>query len=274
MAERLRVRTDVGTSKTYTAMPGLPVSIAVPPGQTSGLRVERAGNSQRELAIAEVQIPGVDVDRTLVLPRVPAQWGAPDSILLSSTDGWREPCVDVGDDVRCAAGRGGVGEEPGALDRTVRLGTGASYAVSASATPVNGDALQGQIQRGQLVNARASSSAVDDARGSAIAAIDGDPGTTWVADPKDTSPTLSVSWLADANGALRAGDARPPDCGREGDAGRARLSRRQPVGRVAERRDRTRSDRSVPVGSTSASWTSSAPPTGLRTARRRRSGSA
>ena len=64
-------------------------------------------------------------------------------------------------------------------------------------TPVDGDALQGLIQRDQLVNVRASSTAVEDARGSAVAAIDGDPGTTWVADPDDKSPTLSVSWLAE-----------------------------------------------------------------------------
>ncbi len=196
-SEPLRVRTDSGTSKAYDAIPGAALTIPLPPGRTSGLRVERAGSSRRELSVAEVQIPGVDVDRTLVLPRVPARWGPPDSILLSSTFGWREACVQVDDDVRCGAGRGGAGEEPGALDRTIRLGTGASYAVSAVATPVDGDALQGLIQRDQLVNVRASSTAVKDARGSAVAAIDGNPGTTWVADPDDKSPTLSVSWLAE-----------------------------------------------------------------------------
>ncbi len=195
-AERIRVRTDRGVSRAQLAVPGQPVSIPVPPGSTSGLRVERAGTSHRELAVAEIQIPGVDVDRTLVLPQVPARWGAPDSILLSSTDGWREACVKVDDDTRCGAGRGTVGEEPGALDRTVRLGVGASYAVSAAVTPVDGDALQGLIQRDQLVNVKASSTAVADARGSAVAAIDGDPGTTWVADASDKDPRLSVSWLA------------------------------------------------------------------------------
>ena len=76
-------------------------------------------------------------------------------------------------------------------------GTGAAYAVSAMVTPVDGDALQGLIQRDQLVNVRASTTAVDDARGSAVAAIDGDPGTTWVADADDEDPTLSVSWLGE-----------------------------------------------------------------------------
>ncbi len=34
-----------------------------------------------------------------------------------------------------------------------------------------------------------------DPRASALAAVDGDPGTTWIADPEDASPSLRVSWL-------------------------------------------------------------------------------
>ncbi len=195
--ERVQVQTDAGSSEVRLARPGQPVSIPLPGGRTSGLKVMRAGASDKPLAVAEVQIPGVDVDRSLVLPRVPARWGAPRAILLSSTAGWREGCVDVGADVRCGAGRARTGEEPGAIDRTVRLGAGADYAVSAMVTPVDGDALQGLIQRDQLVNVRATTTAAEDARGSAVAAVDGDPGTTWVADADDTSPTLSVRWLAE-----------------------------------------------------------------------------
>ena len=195
--ERLQVHTDNGESVEVLATPGEPVTIPLPGGATSGLRVMRSGPSDRSFSIAEVYIPGVDVDRTLVLPKVPSAWGAPDSVLLSSTPGWREPCVTVEDDVRCGAGKARAGEEPGALDRTLRLEVGASYGVATSATPVDGKALQGLIQRGQVVRVQASSTAVKDARGSAVAAIDGDPGTTWSADPDDDDPTLTVDWLAD-----------------------------------------------------------------------------
>lgn len=193
-AARLRVQTDTGSSKAVVALPGEPLTVRLPPGRTSSVKVVGA-DPGRELSVAEVQIPGVDVDRTLVLPRVPVRWGAPDAVLLSATAGWRDACVDVGPDVRCGVGRGRVGEEPGAMDRTLRLGTGGSYAVSAMAAPVDGEALQGLIQRGQLVNVRASTSAVDDARASAVAAIDGNPGTTWMARPDDKDPTLSLRWL-------------------------------------------------------------------------------
>jgi arabinofuranan 3-O-arabinosyltransferase len=43
----------------------------------------------------------------------------------------------------------------------------------------------------------ASSTAVDDARASAVAAIDGSSGTTWVADADDPDPTLRVNWIGE-----------------------------------------------------------------------------
>ncbi|GAA1960878.1 alpha-(1-_3)-arabinofuranosyltransferase [Nocardioides panacihumi] len=195
--ERIWVETDAGTSETVTAHPGRPVTVSLPPGRTSTVRVVRAAPADGPFSVAEVQVPGVDVDRTLVLPSVPAAWGAPDSILLSSTDGWREACVTVDGDVRCDPDRARLGEEPGALDRTLRLGKGASYALRAEVTPTNGEALQALIQRDQLINVRSSSDAVDDARGSAVAAIDGARGTTWVADPDDEHPALSLRWLGE-----------------------------------------------------------------------------
>lgn len=195
--EELRVVTDEGTSASVEARPGEPVTVPVPAGPTSSVTVVRDRPSEGPLAVAEVYVTGVDVDRTLVLPEVPARWGAPASILLSSTPGWREPCVTVDDDVRCSPTRGRSGEEPGALDRTLRLGAGGSYRVTAEVTPTHGPALQGLIMRDQLINVRSSSDAVDDARASAVAAVDGDPGTTWVADAEDDSPALTLDWVGE-----------------------------------------------------------------------------
>ena len=41
----------------------------------------------------------------------------------------------------------------------------------------------------------ATSTLVEDARASAVAAVDGEPGTTWLAAPDDRSPTLSLRWV-------------------------------------------------------------------------------
>ena len=125
------VETEAGSSRVVRAPAGEPVVVSLPDGATSRLRVRatHADGLPSELAIAEIRAEGLDVDRTLVLPEVPAGWGAPDRVLLSS--GWLlDACVEVEEDVRCAAARERPDEDGGAIDRTVQLGTGADYAVA------------------------------------------------------------------------------------------------------------------------------------------------
>jgi arabinofuranan 3-O-arabinosyltransferase len=196
-AQEVRAVTDQGASRAVTVPPGTATTIPLPPGETSMLRVEAAPSARsQQLSIAEVRIEGLNVDRTLVLPAVPRRWGAPDAILLASTP-TRDACVAVGDDVRCGPDRGSSDEEGGVLDRTVRIGVAADYSVSGVVRPVQGDALNGLVQRGQFVNVDASSTAIDDPRASAVAAIDGRIGTTWTAEADDPDPTLSLSWLGE-----------------------------------------------------------------------------
>ena len=192
------VETDAGTSPALRAPAGEPVVVPLPDGTTSRLRVRAAdlGGPPTELAIAEVRAEGLNVDRTLVLPEVPEEWGAPGHVLLT-TGPTRGACVRIGEDVRCAAGRARGAEGGGVIDRTVRLGAGAEYGASLDVRPVAGDALTGLLLRDQLVGVRASSTAVDDARASAVAAIDGSSGTTWVAEADDPDPTLSLNWVGE-----------------------------------------------------------------------------
>jgi arabinofuranan 3-O-arabinosyltransferase len=230
------VETDAGSSAAVRAPAGEAVVVPLPDGETTRLRIRSAdaAGPPDELAIAEVRAEGLDVDRTLVLPEVPAEWGAPDHVLLTS-GATRDGCVRVDDDVRCAAGRARGDEDGGVIDRTVRLGSGADYGVALDVRPVAGDALTGLLLRDQLVNVRASSTAVDDARASAVAAIDGSTGTTWVAEPDDPDPTLSVNWIGErpVRGIRLALDGQAP-------AARAtRVELVHPGGRQVVRLDRS-----------------------------------
>ncbi len=197
-APRIVVETGAGSSAPVGAPPGVPVVVDLPDGTTSWVRVRAADDagSATELAVAEVRAEGLDLDRTLVLPEVPAAWGPPDHVLLSAGPSL-DACVEVDDDVRCAPDRARPDEGGGVVDRTVWLGTGADYGVSLEVRPLAGDALTGLMLRDQLVNVSASSSAVDDARASALAAIDGRPGTTWLAGRDDSEPTLDLSWIGE-----------------------------------------------------------------------------
>lgn len=198
--QSFRVVTDRGRSAVQRGSSGDTLEVAVPPGRTGTISVVGTGGgpgepAPSELVVAELRVPGLDVDRTLVLPEVPARWGAPDGVVLRSPEG-RDACVEVDDAVRCAPDRGRPGEEA-VLDRTLQLGRGAAYGVSVTARPTDGDALQGLLQQGQLVAATASSTQVEDPRASAAAAVDGRAGTTWLADPDDDDPTLALRWVGE-----------------------------------------------------------------------------
>lgn len=193
----LVVETEAGTSAPVAVAPGGSVVLEPPSGTTRWLRVRSApGSDVDALSIAEVAVPDLDLDRTLVMPEVPEGWGAPDHVLLSATPSVGA-CVEVGPDVRCAPDRARTDEDGGVVDRTVRLGTAAAYEVSARVRPVAGDALEGLLQRNQLVSVSSSSTGAPDARASAVAAVDGDPGTTWLADVDDPTPTLTLNWIGE-----------------------------------------------------------------------------
>ncbi len=160
-ATSLVVETEAGTSAARAVLPGESVTLVPPPGPTAWIRVGAAPSDgpAEGLSIAEVRVQGLDLDRTLVLPEVPAAWGVPDHVLLSAPTS-QDACVEVGTDVRCGPGRQRADEDGGVIDRTVRLGAGADYDVSAEVRPVAGDALEGLLQRNQLINVEASSTGV------------------------------------------------------------------------------------------------------------------
>ena len=164
-----------------------PVAVELPPGETQWLRVAASPGSDEPASWRSPRCRSRAWTSTApwCCPRCRQPGAPPTSGAGGRTDPGR--VRRGGDDVRCTTGRatgerraacstGPCGSGPGAVRR---VGHG---------RPVMGDALLGLIQKDQLLNARASSVAVDDARASAVAAIDGTPGTTWVADLDDRTP--------------------------------------------------------------------------------------
>ncbi len=199
--QELQVRTAAGTSEPVEVGPGESRTVPLERGPTSYVEV-RSLEADRVLSLAEVRIPGVQVRRPLVLPLLPEAWGAPDAVVLRADTDHRAGCVEVGDveqersEVRCVQRRVVEPEEATGLDRVVRLAGPADFSeVALRVRPQAGDDLSRLVLQGRAVGVQASSTAVPDPRASALAALDGDPGTTWVADPADPSPTLRVSWL-------------------------------------------------------------------------------
>lgn len=199
--QEVQVRTGAGTSDPVEVGPGESRTVPLEGGPTSYVEV-RSLEADRALSLAEVRIPGVQVRRPLVLPLLPEAWGAPDAVVLRADKDHRNGCVELGDveqernEVRCVQRRVVEPEEADGLDRVVRLAAPADFSeVALRVRPRAGDALSRLVLQGRAVGVQASSTAVPDPRGSALAALDGNPGTTWLADPDDPSPTLRVSWL-------------------------------------------------------------------------------
>ena len=195
-AELIRVRTSARSSRRVTIPAGATRVVQVADPDASWLRVEDAsGRAGHRLALAEVAVPGLTVHRTLVLPSVPQAWGNPDDIVLRDVSDRRTGCADVDGDVRCVSGRAVAAEEPTGLRRLVTLPESGVFDARLEVRARPGDALGALLLRDQPVGVSGSSTGSPDPRASAIAAVDGDPGSTWTASMADLRPTLRMSWL-------------------------------------------------------------------------------
>lgn len=187
------VRTAAGRVRTDLA-PGDTTTVQLPPGRTDYLTVEAQSDLLQPLRLSEVAIDGVDVSRPLVLPTAPETWGAPTTIVLATDANDRDGCLVVVRDVRCAPSNERLGEDGRVLDRIVTQAQAASYEASLTVSPWGGQELTDLIQRGADQKVSASSQSVHDARSGALAAIDGDERTGWVAGLNDADPTLTFRW--------------------------------------------------------------------------------
>jgi arabinofuranan 3-O-arabinosyltransferase len=189
---RVEVTTDTASSTVPVQPTALAQRLAVPEGNTSKLRLTvRAvdgGGPGVGIAIAELAIPGVQPERTLVVPDV----GAPTLIRFAVAPGYRSECLAVPNGVVCDPTHARRSEESAALDRTFTLTEPRAYEVSAMVRLLPGRFLDALLDSGD--NVRASASSVDsaDPRVRAGAATDGDMATAWVADIGDSTPRLSL----------------------------------------------------------------------------------
>ena len=193
----VRVRTEAGVGDPVVMGAGDTSTIPLPPGPTSWIQVEDAEQrDDRQLSIAELEVPGLSAVRWLRLPSVPDGWGAPDVISLSARADLRTGCALVDQSIRCRPEALDEGEEASGLHRILDLPASETYEPRLMVAPRPGDAVPAMLQEGQLVSVAASSRASSGASASsAVGAFDANPATTWISSWTDTSPTLDISWL-------------------------------------------------------------------------------
>ncbi|GAA5130565.1 alpha-(1-_3)-arabinofuranosyltransferase [Alloalcanivorax gelatiniphagus] len=194
--QTVRVVTDNGAGEPVDLGPAEAAVVPVPEGDTTWLRVETVGQADDvPAALAEVEVPGVSVEKVLRMPTTPAAWGTPEAIVMTAAQDGRSGCVQVDGDVRCLPGRDVGGEEDTGFRRELELVGAASYEAEVRVRPRSGTAVEEALLEDLPVSVTSSSQAVPDVRASALAALDGDPGTAWMASTGDFRPTLRTRWV-------------------------------------------------------------------------------
>jgi arabinofuranan 3-O-arabinosyltransferase len=186
---RVSISTEGGSVSAATE-PGKPVTVPLPGGQTSWVRIvadySANGNAGSQFGIAELAITEhstgaarpVRLGFDTVLPPTPEGTAVSGWVFTQELPG-RAECVDAGDAVRCGV-RGVPAEEAGRFQRTLDVPEAAEVPVALTVRGRPGPALAELLRQPGAVWAEGKAD-YSDPRGSAAAAVDGDPRTSWTA---------------------------------------------------------------------------------------------
>lgn len=205
---RIQVSTVNGTSTRSFDKPGTPLSIALPYGETPWVRITAVGTDDgssgvqfgiTDLAVTQYDASGfalpVDIRHTVAVPGPPAgtpvaAWDLGPELL------GRDGCADAPDGVHCAASMAVAPEEPVTVSRTLTVPTAMDVTAMVWVRARQGPRLADLMAAPGSARASGPADLIDVA-GSAYAATDGDPRTSWTA-PQSvvqfrTAPTLTVT---------------------------------------------------------------------------------
>lgn len=194
---QVQVSTDAGEeTSSLAAVTGAPQRISIPGGPTRRLRVKITkvwpGEEFAPVSIGELSLPGITVRRSLVLPAL-ANPTAPQAIALQVARDGSDNCVFSSSDAICSPRLQKQSEDTD-LERVAQLSHGGDYAVTATARVRATSASDQFMHLKGAMTASASSRRSDDPAQRPEAAIDRDPGTSWLASTADARPTLSLTW--------------------------------------------------------------------------------
>ncbi|MFT3901295.1 MAG: alpha-(1-_3)-arabinofuranosyltransferase [Gordonia sp. (in: high G+C Gram-positive bacteria)] len=193
------VTTDTGTAVAQGIKPGQPVTVTLPPGATEQVQIRatrtKNGTAGNQFALAEVALTDLAsgqplrVRHRVVLPALPAGATVAGWSLRQEQAG-RGECVSDAATVRCSPGLGLAPETVGAFSRVLSVPVAGPVDATVTLRPRTGDALSRLLLQPGTV-AASGEGEIADPRGSATAAVDGDPATTWIAPEASADTTAS-----------------------------------------------------------------------------------
>ncbi|MEV6428966.1 alpha-(1-_3)-arabinofuranosyltransferase [Nocardia sp. NPDC051463] len=205
----VEVRTANGSVSARISEPGAPVSISLPAGPTNWLSITairtETGTRGGQFGISELTLDDytirdkpvrVDIRHRTVLPPPPSGARVHAWDLGQEFPG-RSACFDAPDRVRCSKGLALAPEEPGTFERTISVPEPVTITPQLTVRTRQGPALAALLTDRTRPVARGRAD-VGDLRGSAFAATDGDPRTSWTAPESSVrnltggKPTLTI----------------------------------------------------------------------------------
>lgn len=205
---RMLIETATGSTTLRFDESGKPLSVALPYGETPWVRITATATDDgspgvqfgiTDLAINQYDASGfahpIQLRHTVEVPGPPpgaaiAQWDLGAEML------GRPGCAAGPDNVRCAASMALAPEEPVNLSRTLTVPDSTSVTPTVWLRPRQGPKLADLIAEPGTTRARGESDLLE-ILGSAYAATDGDPATSWTASQHvaqyKTPPTLTLT---------------------------------------------------------------------------------
>ncbi|GAA4091673.1 alpha-(1-_3)-arabinofuranosyltransferase [Actinomadura miaoliensis] len=193
---RVAVQTERGVLDQAVRPESAPQQLRVPPGTTRWVRLRVTGLASppafpalTRAAVAELSIDGLSIGRTYRLPNVPAS-----TYVMSRIPGGAPGCMKGAQRWVCSDDLGVRDEEGGGFDRTFTAAAARRTRLSGTAVLTDRRLIrQYTISRGgPWVTATSVISGHPVAQ--PRSAFDGDPATTWIADPDDAAPAYVLRW--------------------------------------------------------------------------------
>jgi arabinofuranan 3-O-arabinosyltransferase len=197
----LRITTAAGSVTRTLQATEAPQTLVLPRGATTWVRLTIAGVKAGGggAGLREIQIPDVNVDRTLALPKPATSAAGPNQEVLL-TRGHADPYDRLHSD-----------EEP-SLDRIFSVPAATQLQLSGTVQPVPGselDNLLAAVAPPSSLQIVPSSTWGNIPAFGAGALVDGDVATSWLASPEDRQPSIKLSWPGER--AIDSIQITPPD---------------------------------------------------------------
>lgn len=200
---QVAITTAAGRVVDRVRVTGRYQSLRLPAGPSSWLRITvtrvDAPPSQaagRQVAIAEISIPGVHASRSIVAPAVPLPGGAdPSAVELAKAVPQPSGCMQTPQSWVCSPALQIPTEEQYGFDESFTIARAHAATLTGSAVLTDPGLVARYAYPGsQQPVVRASSTYTADPEDQAAAAFDGDPKTVWIAGASDPHPTLTIRW--------------------------------------------------------------------------------